>query len=287
MVQRELHHLLTHAVGNPVPELRALRRPVFQIGIAHFQVALAPAIEGAVLRGRSSFSSQVGKLYIKTRGEVTLYRPPLLSAVVDLFLQYPGRTQLQIDYKNVFPMRDDEPLRRFLRLIEPLGERVLVSSGADWHLRWMRRQAAWLDLGFDIGFYLDYRPMPRDPRQPPYKLGAYGYHDDHILALQALMSPAQYLAERCEILLTAVPGSSTWYVDHHLITRCLEDDFDMAALLHERGVRLDAWTLDIGKVPDADILRLRDLGVDQFTTNTPGALTRLFAGVTAQGSVRE
>jgi glycerophosphoryl diester phosphodiesterase len=218
---------------------------------------------------------QVRDLFLQISGEETPFRPPLLSDVVNLFQQHGGATRLQIDYKYVLPMRDDEPLRRFLRLIEPLGERVLVSSEADWHLRWLRRQALWLDLGFDIGFYLDYRPTKDDERQPPYTLGAYGYHDDHILARAPLLTATQYLAGRCDILLGAVPQVSTWYVNYRLLLRCLEDDFNMADWLHPHGVRLDAWTLDMGKVTDADILRLRDAGVDLFTTNTPLALQRL------------
>jgi glycerophosphoryl diester phosphodiesterase len=219
---------------------------------------------------------QVRSLTIRTRsGEITPYRPPLLSDVVALFAQFPNASRLQIDYKNVYPMRDDEPMRRFLRLIEPLGDRVLVSSGADWNLRWMRREANWLDLGFDIGFYLDYRTEPSDPRHPPYALGAYGYHDDHMLARLPLLTPAQYLAERCDILLHTIPEVSTWYVNHKLLTRGLEEGFNMATWLHERGIRLDAWTLDIGRVPESDILNLRDAGVDQFTTNTPLALGQL------------
>lgn len=249
-------------------------------------------VHDAVLESETSGSGQVGEstveqtrsLFIKARGQVTVFHPPLLSEVVALFQQYPGNTRLQIDYKNVCPMPDDEPLRRFLRLIEPLGDRVLVSSGADWHLRWMRRQAGWLDLGFDIGFYLDYRLTEDDPRQPPYRLGAYGYHDDHILSIRQLLSPAQYLTERCDILLGAIPQVSTWYVSHHLITRCLQEGFDMAAWLHERGIRLDAWTLDVGRTPDADILRLRDADIDQFTTNTPAALQKLINGSAGQST---
>lgn len=222
--------------------------------------------------------AQVRPLQIRTRdGALTPYRPPLLSEVVALFLEYPGATRLQIDYKSVYPMADDEPLRRFVRLIEPLGARVLTSTGADWHLRWLHTHAPWLDIGFDIGFYLDYRATPGDPRQPPYTLGAYGYYDDHILAKEQRVPSAQYLAERCEILLRGVPEASTWYVDYHLIGRCLDDGFDMAAWLHEHRVRMDAWTLDVGRVPDAELLRLLGVGVDQFTTNTPQALTRLFA----------
>ena len=220
--------------------------------------------------------AQVRDLWIKSRDTVTAFHPPLLSEVVALFQQYPNNSRLQIDYKNVFPMPDDEPLQRLIRLIQPLGSRVLVSTGADWHLRWLCHRAPWLDIGFDIGFYLDYRTEPADPRQPPYQLGAYGYHDDHILAKMQVVPSAQYLAERCEIFLCDVPDASIWYVDHHLITRCLKDGFNMADWLHQRGVKLDAWTLDVGKVPDPDLLRLRDAGIDQFTTNTPLALSALF-----------
>ncbi len=228
-------------------------------------------------------SEAIRNLFIKTRaGVVTSYRPPLLSEVVTLFGEYPGKTRLQIDYKNVFPMGDDEPLRRLIRLIEPLGSRVLVSSGADWHLRWMHKQAPWLDLGFDIGFYLDYGTGERDPRQPPYSPGAYGYYDDHILAKQKLTPTAQYLAERCEIMRLMTPGMSVWYVDHHLITQALEEGFNIADWLHHENIRLDAWTLDVGRVADANLLRLREAGIDQFTTNTPLALAKLFGGAVSK-----
>lgn len=224
----------------------------------------------------ATLPAQIAGLFIKTRaGETTPYRPPLLSEVVVLFAEYPNGARLQIDFKNVFPMRDDEPMRRFLKLIEPLGERVIVSSGADWNLRWMRRNAAWLDLGFDIGFYLDYRTGTPDPRQPPYFLGAYGYYDDHVLAKMALLTPAQYLTERCEIMHSGIPQVSTWYVNYQLLLRALDEGFNMMDWLHERGIKMDAWTLDIGRVPEDALLRLRDAGVDQFTTNTPLALAQV------------
>lgn len=218
-------------------------------------------------------------LKIKHRGEITVYRPPLLSEVVAVFAADSGRTRLQIDYKHVYPMHDDEPLRRLVRLIEPLGKRVLVSSGADWHLRRLHKLADWLDLGFDIGFYLDYRPQPVDPRLPPHRLGDYGYHDDHPLAARRVVPTADYLSLRCDALLAAAPFVSTWYVHYLLLARCLDDGFNMAEWLHGEGIRLDAWTLDVGK-PAADyVVRLRDSGVDQFTTNTPRALAGVLNGV--------
>ncbi len=222
-------------------------------------------------------------LFIKHRGAAAPYRPALLSQIVRLLLDYGGSARLQIDYKAVLPMADDEPLRRLVRLIEPLGQRVLVSSGADWHLRRLRRLAPWLDLGFDIGFYLDYRPRPADPRLPPFRLGAYGYHDDHVLAARALLPAADYLAERCELLRLALPDASTWYVNHHLINRCIEDGFNMAEWLFAHGITLDAWTLDVGRDGIAERApRLRDAGVAQFTTNTPRALAALLKGADSE-----
>ena len=218
---------------------------------------------------------------LKLGNSITDHPPALLSQVVDAFLAHPGATRLQLDYKAVFPSIDDEPLHRLIRLLEPLAERVIVSSGADWHLRKLRRLAPWLDLGFDIGFYLDWRDpaWEVDPRMPPYQRGAYEYHDDHILARSRELPTAAYLAERCDSLALSVPQSSTWYVSHYVVARGLDDGFNMAAWLHEQGIQLDAWTLDIDNpVATANALRLRDAGVDLFTTNTPSALASLLNG---------
>ncbi len=215
-------------------------------------------------------------LFIVDRGVVTAYRPPLLSEVVSLFMEFGGAARLQIDYKNVYPMANDEPLRRLVEMIEPLDERVIVSTGADWHLRRLRSISGYLDLGFDIGFYLDYRPEPVDPRLPPYRLGDYGYHDDHLLSILRSLPTDMYLAERCEILFSAVPSVSTWYVNHQLIARCLDDGFNMAEWLHKDEIKLDAWTLDADNASAAtNAVRLLEAGVDQFTTNTPHALAKL------------
>lgn len=218
----------------------------------------------------------VSRLWLTQHGQSTAYHPALLSDVVALFLEKGGRSRLQIDFKNVLPMRDDELLQRLVRLIQPLRDRVLVSTGADWHLRHLRRIAPWLDLGFDIGFYLDYRTQPADPRLPPFRLGAYGYHDDHILATQALLDPLAYFAERCDLLCRVIPDVSTWYVNYRLLVRSLEQGFNMAAWLHQVGIKLDAWTLDADQPAVlAQLPTLKASGIDQFTSNTPRALAAL------------
>ncbi|MBL8133362.1 MAG: glycerophosphodiester phosphodiesterase [Anaerolineae bacterium] len=286
-----VHHMAA-LDSSPFPpnSLEAIRlcleadAPFIEIDVTALAVEDYLLVHDPVLDSETTGVGEVGAtradaakaLSIKHRGAATPYHPALLSEVAALFLEMGGRARLQIDYKNVLPMRDDEPLRRLLRLIEPLGERVLVSSGADWHLRRLRALAPWLDLGFDIGFYLDYRQEPGDSRQPPFRLGAYGYYDDHILAGRALQEPAAYLAERCELLLRAIPDVSTWYVSYRMLARSLDDGFDMTAWLHRAGVKMDAWTLDADKpAAVAELPRLKAAGVDQFTTNTPRALAAL------------
>lgn len=206
-------------------------------------------------------------------------RVPLLSEVVALWGDYPtAPTRLQIDYKNVYPFPHHEPLARLVRLIEPLGGRVLVSSMADWQLRGLRRLAPWLALGFDPHLHIDrrpedYTPPPSALPPPPYRLGAYGYHDDSLLALARVWSAADYLRDRCETLIRQVPGVEALYLRHDFLTACLDDGFNWASALHEHGVLCAAYTLDATHPPAlAHLARLIPAGVDRVTTNTPLAL---------------
>lgn len=224
-------------------------------------------------------SSKVARdLQFVVDGQPTQTHVPLLSDVVALIMSRAGHTRLQLDFKNMIPFADDEPLRRLLRLIEPLGERVIVSSGADWQLRKLRDMAAWLDLGFDVHFYIDWQAAdtPRDPRQFPKTLGAYGYWDDHALASQRIWPAADYLRDRCGALIGLVPHASTFYIEHTLLAQSLDDGFNWADMLHNAGIRLDAWTMDVtNPIALRNTPRLLEAGVDQFTTNTPQSLGRL------------
>lgn len=220
------------------------------------------------------------RLNIKHRGEVTPYRVPVLSEVVKLFEAQGGNALLQLDFKNVIPLDSDEPLHRLIGLIEPLGARVLVSSGADWQLRKLRRLASWLALGFDIMYYIDWQPAytRRSPHALPKQLGAYGYYDDHPLASRRVWSAPDYLLDRCESLMGLVPDVNAFYVEHTLLVQSLADDFNWAEPLHQRGIKLDAWTLDVtDPIAVENAKRLHGAGVDMFTTNTPRALAWLMA----------
>lgn len=223
---------------------------------------------------------QARELRCKVNGTATDFRVPTLGDVVALLAEHPARTRLQLDYKDVVPFTNDEPLIRLARLIEPLGERVIVSSEADWQLRRLRRLAPWLELGFDIHFYIGWpdTSRQRDPAEPPYRVGDYGYYDDHPLASRRIWPTADYLADRCAALMTQLPEATTLYINHRFLVQALEDGFDWAAALHAAGMKCDAWTLDCGDpAAEANARRLLAAGVDQFTTNTPLALRALLS----------
>ncbi|MCA1554724.1 MAG: hypothetical protein LC737_10130, partial [Chloroflexi bacterium] len=219
-------------------------------------------------------------LRFKQREAITDYRVPVLSEVVPLFQGHAGISLLQLDFKNEHPLADDEPLHRLVNLIEPLGERVIVSTGADWQLRKLRRLAAWLMLGFDVMHYVDWQPahQPRQPQALPRTLGAYGYYDDHPLASKRVWSVPDYLLDVCESLIGRVPDVSAFYVEHTLLAQSLADGFNWAEPLHARGIKLDAWTMDVTSPTELKTAkRLHAAGVDMFTTNTPKALADLLA----------
>lgn len=222
--------------------------------------------------------SHARELSIKQNDAVTNFRVALLSDVIGLFQARGGASRLQLDFKNVIPLPTDEPLHRLVELIQPLGERVLVSSGADWQLRKIRKLAPWLMLGFDVMYYLDWEPLAkvRDPRAFPKHRGAYGYYDDHMLATARLWDTAEYLRDRCESLIGLVPDTSVFYIEHTLLAQSLHDGFNWAETLHTHNIKLDAWTMDVtNPVAVENTKLLRDAGCDLFTTNTPHAIAEL------------
>ncbi len=223
-------------------------------------------------------TAQARELRFKHHHALTSHRVPVLSDVVNLFERHSARSLLQLDFKNVNPLPNDEPLHRLIHLIEPLRERVIVSSGADWQLRKLRRLAPWLMLGFDIMYYIDWMPehTPRHPQAMPKQRGAYGYYDDHLLASKRAWSVQDYLLDVCESLMGRVPDVSAFYLEHPLLAQSLADGFNWAEPLHQRGIKLDAWTLDVTKpVAVENAKRLHAAGVDMLTTNTPRALARV------------
>jgi hypothetical protein len=91
-------------------------------------------------------------------------------------------------------------------------------------------------------------------------------------------STPEYLADRCAVLASLVPGVTTFYVGHTLLAQSLDDGFNWAAALHDLGIKLDVWTVDsTNPAAVTNALRLLAAGADQFTTNTPGEMRAILA----------
>ena len=285
-----IHHMaVLDGIAFPPNSLEAIRTSL-NVGAACIEVDITALADGDYLlvheamleaetTGRGAVSActanEACTLRIRHHDAATDCHVPLLSDIVSLFQQHGGTTRLQLDFKNMIPFAGDEPLQRLIQIIEPLGPRVIVSSGADWQLRQLREIAPWLDLGLDIHFYLGWRADSEDYNGEGYPRtqGEYGYWDDHPIASRKIWRTANYLKNRCGFLMGLVPNVSTFYISHHFLAQSLADGFNWAEELHRHNIKLDAWTMD---VTDAAALvhlpLLLQAGVDYITTNTPLAL---------------
>ena len=215
---------------------------------------------------------QVRTLRYTWQGETTGVPVGLLSEAIDLVGQHGHPVELQLDLKpDVF--HSNAVLARLASDLQPVKDRVRVTSPADWALHRLRTIDPDLALGFDPLLYLDLTWEGEGERgAPPYREGAYGYLDEHPLASRRWGSTADYLAARAEALWIQAPSDAIWYINAWLLARALDDGFDWIADLHRRGAQVDAWTLDPDRPePVALAKRLAGQGVDRITTNdAPG-----------------
>jgi len=76
-------------------------------------------VHDPVLEHETNGSGPVGESTVESARQLTYkstaYSVALLSDVVQAFLDQAGQTRLQLDFKNVLPMTEDEPLRRLVR----------------------------------------------------------------------------------------------------------------------------------------------------------------------------
>lgn len=202
-------------------------------------------------------------------------RPPLLSEVVAMAGSC--GTELQLDLKDWRPL-PQERLRALIDTVAPIAERVIVSSGQDWNLLRLHREDPMLALGFDPGHYLDHA-IEGSTVFLPRTMGAYGYRDDHPLAFGRTEETAAYLRQRMEMLVLQVPAAREFFLNYRLVLQMLDDGFDVAAFLSERGIQPNVWTLDYRGAESAQILdRLRAVGIRRITTNTRAAWEGVVAG---------
>lgn len=192
-------------------------------------------------------------------------RPPLLSEIMALAAD--ASTELQLDLKDWRPL-DAARVRALIDVVEPARDRVIVSTGQNWNLQRLHRAAPDVPFGFDPGHYLDHY-TEGSPFFMPRNVGAYGYRDDHPLAYGRTEDTDAYLRERWEQIVMLAPGAREYFISYRLVLQMLDDGFNVAEFLHERGIGANVWTLDAGTPEALDALRrLSAAGIDRVTTNT-------------------
>jgi glycerophosphoryl diester phosphodiesterase len=198
-------------------------------------------------------------------------RPPLLSEVVAAARDCD--VEFQLDLKDWRPL-GRERLRALVDVVAPVRDRVIVSSGQDWNLRLLHLEDPGIAFGFDPGHYLDHA-IEGDMVFLPRTMGAYGYRDDHPLAFGRTEPTRDYLRHRFEMLLLQAAGAREFFLSYRLVLQMLDDGFNAAEFLHERGIDANAWTPDYHGGESLRVLRrLQDAGIDRITTNTAPAWER-------------
>jgi len=283
-----IHHAANRGYVHPPSSLRGLRA-CLEAGARVIEVDIIPLAGGdfallhderldASTNGSGLVSAltadQVRRLRHTWQGTLTDEPVGLLSQAIPLLQSYaaPSLQELQLDFKPGAPPAD-AVFRDLLRAVEPVKERVRVTCGGDWLLRRLRALDPDLALGFDPLLYLEIDTDPavspeETPDPLPSRVGAYGYRDDHPLALRVWGTTADYLAARAETLAVLPPPGGVWYIHGSLLARVLDDDFDWIAYLHGRSIQVDVWTLDAGRPGHVELARrLIAAGVDRITTN--------------------
>jgi glycerophosphoryl diester phosphodiesterase len=285
---RFVYHAARRGDRHPPSSLSGLA-DCLATGASIVEVDIAPLADGGfalvhdarlehVSEGRglvpAATSAEIRGLHHRWRDVLTDERLSLLSEAVALIDISPGLAELQLDLKPYRPLTDDV-LRSLLHHVAPVKARVRVSCTADWAIRRLAALDNALPLGFDPLLYLDVeRGDGRNDPAPPLRTGAYGYLDEHPLALARWGAPGDYLAARAEALWTQAPVA-IWYIRGAMLARALDDGFDWIAWLHGRGAQVAAWTLDAAHPHQLDLARtLAKAGVDRITTNDAGGLAR-------------
>jgi glycerophosphoryl diester phosphodiesterase len=208
-------------------------------------------------------------------------RPALLGEAVALLGSGPPGTIFEIDAK------DDAPwpwarVEELAGLLAPVRDRIVLAGITDANLRRMARVAPEIPLGFDPLYHFDWLPPGEvDPTAPP--AGAYGYRDADPSAARRDMPMPDYLRHRFRSLLDLVSGIREVHLRLQTFERLLDDDFgEVVAMVHERGLLLDVWTLDRG-TPDwrSRFDRALAAGVDMVTTNTAPAIVAELSGMSS------
>jgi len=273
-----------HLDGGPPGNSLAALRACLDAGVEELEVDVCALADGELLvahgpdlarettgRGLAGQidSRAAGALRFVGHGRATEHRVPLLrellaelgGAVGAADRSAPGaRPRLQIDLKD--ERMPPAVLDALARQIEPFRDRLVAGSGCAPSLRGLRARLPGLAVGFDPLLLLDLRG------------GRYGG------PWAPARADAAALGATFERLWAEAPSAGIWYLRAALAARLADDGFDAVGWLGQRGVEVDAWTLDLAPGPGkrqwaVDLLRrVAALGAAQVTTNTPLAWLR-------------
>jgi glycerophosphoryl diester phosphodiesterase len=196
-----------------------------------------------------------------------------LEGAVTLLQAHPATLCLQLDLKPFTPLTSGV-IDAFLGILDPVRDRVQVTSVADWAIRALAKQQPQLELGFDPLLYLDIvDDEPRPENIPPFRVGAYGLRDDHPLSSFQWGSPRDYFAARAAALLAQVPEGIEWFIRGEVLKVALDSGFDWIDFLHKNGSRVDGWTIDAAQPEQICLAQtLVDQGIDELTSDSPAQL---------------
>lgn len=225
-----------------------------------------------------STRAQVQGLTYKSNGVISTEKVGFLEDAITLLQAYPQTQRLQLDLKPYLPL-NGPLLKDFISLLEPVLDRVQVTTVADWIVRGLHQAAPELALGFDPLLYLDLtEDEPRSEGIPPFRVGAYGFLDDHPLAAYQWGRADEYFAARAEGLWAQAQPAQEWFIRAEVLEMAHKAGFNWIGFLHGHGCTVDAWTIDVNHPSLLSTAQyLVDEGVDELTTNTPERLAEHLA----------
>ncbi len=290
-----IHHAANCSHNEPPGSLSALQA-CLSSGAAYIEIDLIPLADGSfallhdpnLAAGTNGTGSaprmkreQIEDLQYVHNGTVTNEKVGFLDGAIHLLKQFPDCSQLQLDLKPFSPLNQDM-LRNFLSMIEPVIDRVQVTSVADWAVRTLSNRSPELALGFDPLLYLDLATdEPRPENIPPFRMGAYGLLDDHPLSAYQWGTPGDYFAARANALLTQVPGGCEWFIRAEVLKIALDAGFNWIEFLHQHGSSVDGWTINVTQPEQLKLAQtLVDQGVDKLTTDSPAELAASLHAIT-------
>lgn len=282
-----IHHAAHCGHDAPPGSIRALES-CLEAGAAAIEIDVIPLADGSFAllhdqyleeetngegRAPAMVRGQIESLYYKVDDKITGEKVGFLEDAIDLLAAHPDTYCLQLDLKPFTPLTRSV-LRSFLELLEPVKDRIQVTSVSDWAIRSLARFAPDLALGFDPLLYLDIEEEePRPAEVPPFRVGAYGLRDDHPLSAYQWGPLGDYFAARAGALLVQAPKGCDWYIRAELLQMAYDAGFDWIDFLHQNGSKVDGWTIDVDQPEQIELARfLVAHGVDKLTTDTPSRL---------------